>query len=337
MSLMVGTDSAHVSDMFRVINTGDTDNVPVQRVHEVTPALISDFDVDGTFKDSHSNTTSPLPVQVHHDAYAWATAPYRKFIIVKYVIKNTGASTLNNLYAGIMADWDVPNANSGQDKASYDAVHKMGYTYFVDGNLFAAVKLLSSTASANNYIVDNVSGGNGGIDVNTGSGFTTKMKYTVLSTSRNNDGYTATGGDVMDCVSSGPFTINAGDSVEVAFALIGGDNLLDIQGSACAAQAKYDNGCANAGVNDPENDNFWMYSFPNPATSSVNINYNVVGYEKAAIRVINLLGEVVMTLDNIPTGRNNLTVDVSKLSIGNYFYQLKAGEAVMTKKMTIVK
>jgi hypothetical protein len=36
-------------------------------------------------------------------------------------------------------------------------------------------------------------------------------------------------------------------------------------------------------------------------------------------------------------GRNNLTFDVSKLSSGNYFYQMKAGEATLTKKITIAK
>src|ERR1051325_4847346 len=45
----------------------------------------------------------------------------------------------------------------------------------------------------------------------------------------------------MDCVSNGPFTVNAGDSITVAFALIGGDNLADLQNSACYAQAKWNN------------------------------------------------------------------------------------------------
>ena len=174
-------------------------------------------------------------------------------------------------------------------------------------------------------------------------GFPTAKKYTVLSTSRNADGFNASGGDVMDCVSSGPFTINAGSSIEVAWALIAGDNLSDLQYSACAAQSKYDNSCV-VGVADVENDNFWMYNYPNPANNSVNINYNLqasapsgVGYDKASIRIMNTLGQVMMTLDNLAPGMNTLTLDVSKFSSGNYFYQMRAGEAVITKKLTVVK
>jgi hypothetical protein len=63
----------------------------------------------------------------------------------------------------------------------------------------------------------------------------------------------------------------------------------------------------------------------------------VVGYDHASIRIINSLGETVTTFDNLVQGKNMLTLDVSKLSSGNYFYQLKAGEAVMTKKMTIAR
>jgi serine protease len=337
MSLMIGTSSTQVSDMFRETTTGNNDFGPVKRVSELNTNTATDFGADGKFNDAPS-ASSPLPVEVHHSAYAWAATPYRKFVTVKYVIKNTGTVTLSNLYAGIIADWDVPNANSGQDKAEYDSTSKMGYVYFVDSTLkrgpYAAIKLLSSTAPANNYVIDNVTGGNNGVDA---SNFSTASKYLVLSTPRNSDKFPKTGGDVMDCVSSGPFTVPANDSVEVAFALIAGDDLVDIQGSACAAQTKYDNGCANAGVNDPEKDNFWMYGYPNPASNSFSINYNVVGYNKASIRIMNSLGEVVMSYENLAQGKNTLKVDAGKFSSGNYFYQLRSGEDMVTKKMAIVK
>ncbi|TAL60013.1 MAG: T9SS type A sorting domain-containing protein, partial [Bacteroidetes bacterium] len=95
-------------------------------------------------------------------------------------------------------------------------------------------------------------------------------------------------------------------------------------------------GCV-VGVNDVETNNFWMYNYPNPSTGSFNINYNVIGYDKAAIRIMNALGETVMVFDNLAQGRNTLAVDGAALSAGSYFYQLKAGEAVLTKKLTVVK
>ncbi|MBI4931686.1 MAG: S8 family serine peptidase [Bacteroidetes bacterium] len=238
MSLMVGTSSTKVDDMFRETTSGNTDFASTNRVYQVTPATVSDFDVDGKFNDAPS-ASGPLPVTVHHSAYAWSTSPYRKFVIVKYVIKNTGGSTLNNLYAGIVADWDITNA--GQNKSAYDATNKMGYCYDVSSanGLYSGIKCLTNLASVKNYCIDNIAGGNGGIDPATD--FLVGEKYTALSTTRNADGFSATGGDVMDCVSNGPFSVNAGDSITVAFALIGGDNLADIQNSACYAQQKWNN------------------------------------------------------------------------------------------------
>lgn len=338
MSLMIGTSATAVSDMFREAGTGNSDFTSTTRVYQVIPATVSDFDVDGKFTDATS--PSPIPVQVHHSAYAWNTAPYRRFVIVKYVIKNTGGSALSNVAVGVVADYDIVNAAA--NKGGYDAANKMSYAYEVAaGGMYAGIKLLGAKNSAgtsigtpNGYILDLVAGGGGGVDAATD--YLTAEKYTSLTTSRTADTYPATGGDVMALTSSFGMSIPAGDSITVAFALIGGDNLADAQLSACAAQAKYDNTCV-VGVKDIENDNFWMFNYPNPAGNSFNIDYNVIGHENASIHIMNALGQVVYTMDNLGSGRHTLRVDASTFSAGTYFYQLKAGEAVLTKKLTIVK
>lgn len=338
MSLMIGTSGTKVSDMFRGGAAGDTDFGSLLRAYEVTPAVVSDFDVDGKFNDAPS-ASGPIPVEVNHNAYAWNASPYRKFVIVKYDIKNTSASTLNNLYAGILADWDITNA--GQNEAAYDAANKMGYSYMTGaGGKYAAFKLLTG-AGANHYVVDNIAGGNGGVDPVGGTpAFDTQEKYTALSSpARPADGFGAGGGDVMNCMSTGPLSITAGNSVIVAFAIIAGDNLADIQNSACQAQAKWDNTgpCSTNAINEVTAENLWMETYPNPASSIVTIHYNIAGNSSGSLKLMNSLGEVVMTLDNISAGSNNLTLDVSKLSAGNYFCHFKAGEAVLTKNLTIAR
>jgi hypothetical protein len=341
MSLMVGTSATAVSDMFREAGTGNSDFTSSQRVYQVSPAVVSDFDVDGKFTDATS--PSPIPVQVRHSAFAWSTAPYRRFVIVKYVIKNTGATALSNTAVGVVADFDIVNAAA--NKGGWDASTNMAYAYEVAaGGIYAGIKLLGCKTSGgtaigtpNGYILDLVAGGNGGVDA--GTDYLTAEKYTTLTTSRTADGYTATGGDVMALTSSYGLSIPAGDSIIVAFALIAGDNLADMQLSACHAQNKYDgtsNPCV-VDVNNIENENFWMYNYPNPSSSSFNIDYNLDGNNAGTIRIMNSLGEVVMTLNNLLPGAHTLKVDASKLSAGNYFYQMRSGEAVLTKKLTIVK
>ncbi len=335
MSLMIGTSSTKVSDMFRGGTTGDTDFGSLLRAYEVTPAVVSDFDVDGKFNDAPA--PSAVPVEVNHNAYAWSASPYRKFIIVKYDIKNTSTSTMNNMYAGLIADWDITNA--GQNKANYDATYQMGYTYMTGaGGKYAAFKLLTG-GGVRHHVVDNGGSAGGGVDPNAGTpAFDTQEKYTVLSTTRNTDNFTSGSGDVISCVSTGPFSITAGNSVIVAFAIIAGDDLADIQNSACHAQAKWDNtGSCALGVNEVTLDNFWMDAYPNPVSNTIHINYNLDFLSGTSLTLINSLGETVMKFENLEQGNHTLSVDVSTLSAGNYFCHFKAGDAVLVRQFSVVK
>jgi hypothetical protein len=153
----------------------------------------------------------------------------RKYIIVEYTIRNTGSSTLTDLYGGIFADWDIPLYSN--NKADEDLSRKMGYCWSTDAaGLYAGIKVLTATPF-NHYAADNVTGGGGGLDLS--DGFDESEKYATLSTYRPTAGATAsTGNDVIDIVSSGPFTVGAGDSVTIAFALIAGESLTMIQDAA---------------------------------------------------------------------------------------------------------
>ena len=76
--------------------------------------------------------------------------------------------------------------------------------------------------------------------------------------------------------------------------------------------------------------------YPNPATHYVNIDYKLTPQvNNAAVKVINLLGEVVKET-NIETGNNNVRLDISELSSGVYFYSvLINSEIYQTKKLVV--
>ena len=85
-------------------------------------------------------------------------------------------------------------------------------------------------------------------------------------------GVAGTGNDIADVVSSGPFTIAAGDSIKVAFALIAGDNLADIQTSAGNAQTMWDNMNAVAtGINVPSAGANALQLYPNPSNGPLTV------------------------------------------------------------------
>ena len=206
--LLIAKDTGRVSDCVRAFSTPAADFGSLVAAKVVLPSVMSEFDVDGTFRDNLA--TLPLPVTVHHTEYAWSTAGNRKYVIVQYVIKNTGGSSLTPIYAGIFADWDIDAATFGSNRASFDAPTKMGYAYYSGASgKYAGIKLLTSTAPVIHYAIDNVAGGVGGADLT--DGYSGAEKFLTMTTNRANAGVAGAGADVCDVVSTGPYTIAAGD------------------------------------------------------------------------------------------------------------------------------
>ena len=332
-SLMVGTSSTKVSDRARSATaTPDADFVSAINVHRVIPAVISEFDVEGEFTDAAS--ASPLPVHVAHAAYAWSIPGHRKYVIVNYEITNTGATPLTNLHAGIFADWDILNYNN--NKAAFDGVNQLGYCWSTDSSLYMGTKLLTN-GPVLHYAIDNVSGGGGG--VNLFDGYDTAEKFTTLSTNRATGGNTAApGNDVCNVVSSGPFSLNAGDSIVVAFALIAGDSLLDLQNSAINAQLMYDS--VPVGLTPvASSDATLLQNYPNPASNATIIEVGMAKSAEVELNIYNVMGQQVATLyrGELLQGRHQFNVDLSKYRSGIYYYSLRTGNSVSTKKMIVTK
>ncbi|MGB3947847.1 MAG: S8 family serine peptidase [Bacteroidia bacterium] len=336
--LMVGMNGSQVSDAVRGVTVPEEDFQSIMAAKNVSPAVFSDFDVEGVFKDNLG--ANPLPINVHHRSYAWSTSPDRKYVIVEYVISNTGVTALNNLYAGVFADWDIDLATFASNRAAFDAVNKMGYAYYTGTNgTYAGIKLLTSSAPVVHYAIDNVSGGAGGIDMLT-SGFDATEKYTSLSTSRATAGASGNGADVIDVVSTGPYTIGSGDSIRVAFALIAGDNLTDIQTSATNAQVKYNGihvttNLANEQLNAENTD---LIIAPNPSTKESTIKINIVEDVFVSLNIVDVTGKKVQTITNknYTAGNYSFDCNTSSLSRGIYYCQLMCGEKKIVKKMVII-
>lgn len=338
---MVGSSSTRVSDCVRGSTAGaaDADFQTVVKASKTIPATFSEFDVHGRFNDAAASPVQNLVMS--HSAYAWSTPGNRKYVIVEYVMKNNGSTTLNNLYAGIFADWDIDATSASMNKANYDAATKMGYIYSTQtGGKYAGIKLLTNTAAPVCYNVDNVAGGGGGVDINDATDyFSTANKYTTLSTNRYTAGAAdADGEDVIGIMSSGPFTIAAGDSAKVAFALIAGDDLTDIKKSADSAQVHY-NPPIVTGINETTTGALSAAVFPNPATNDLNFMIKTTRSENVDIILVNTLGQNVkhITRDHVVAGYSQITTNVSDLPIGTYFYQVNTDEGSLKGKIIITK
>lgn len=337
--LMVGTDTGKVSDAIRGFTTApENEFQSMANVRRIAPAVVSEFDVDGTFNDNLAKI--PLKIKVHHNAYAWTTVGDRKYVIVQYIITNTGTSALSNLYAGIFADWDIDAVTFKENRTGFDATNKMGYAYYTGANgTYAGVKLLTKTAPVLNYAMDNVAGGAGGVDAYT-NGLNGSEKYTALSTSRNNAGVAGTGADILDVVSTGPYTIAAGDSIKVAFALIAGDNLPDIKTSAVNAQIKYDGILTPTGITNSIMNNTDAFAvYPNPTNGESIIDVVIAETATVQLVVYDLLGKEIKTIasERMQEGAHRFVFDASVLSNGLYYYQLTVDNKKYVHKLIVNK
>ena len=80
-------------------------------------------------------------------------------------------------------------------------------------------------------------------------------------------------------------------------------------------------------------------NYPNPFNSSTAIKYNIPRLSYVTLKVFDVLGKEIAKLvdEEKPSGTYEVTWYAGQLPSGVYFYQLKAGEFVQTRKMLLIK
>jgi hypothetical protein len=81
-------------------------------------------------------------------------------------------------------------------------------------------------------------------------------------------------------------------------------------------------------------------NYPNPFNPSTTITFGLTVESAVELKVYDLLGKEVMTLINndvMSAGSYDVTFDASRLASGTYFYRLKVGDNVLSKKMILLK
>ena len=86
--------------------------------------------------------------------------------------------------------------------------------------------------------------------------------------------------------------------------------------------------------------NYSLYqNYPNPFNPSTTITWQMPESGNVTLKIYDVLGREITTLINeeLTVGKHETVFDASQLSSGIYFYQLKAGSFVQTKKMILIK
>lgn len=86
--------------------------------------------------------------------------------------------------------------------------------------------------------------------------------------------------------------------------------------------------------------NYSLYqNYPNPFNPVTTISFDLPVNGEVEVSVFNLVGAKVGTVvqQNLPVGRHEFSFDASGLSSGVYFYQMRAGNFIQTRKLTVLK
>ncbi len=224
--IMIGNATSGVNGMVGSFTSGGNpvinDMVNTMGMEAMTSSSLFDQITNSKFKDD--NATVPLGLEVHQQTLSRNGDPY---VIYNYMVYNNTGATVNGVYVGQFADWDVdPYATN---LGGVDEARSMAYQYGTgDPNYYGLVAL----------------NGASGLTVIADFAWTATDLRTVLFDfiKTINTAPISTGADYRSYIGSGPYDIPAGGMVQVGFAVAVGTDMANLQAVADNAISTWANG-----------------------------------------------------------------------------------------------
>lgn len=293
--LLLATDAGHVSDCIR--NHLGQAQAPQDEDFAPQEGALLQFFEPGPVTAQQSRVVltdagapAPLGVTVVQESFIETDDAFDDFVIFKYTITNTNATAVTGLHAGLFFDWDL----DADDAAAFDAGRRLGYVMddLLRPTALAGVKLLTADAALSYRAIDNPE--------EIYEGFTPEKKWAYLSSGVQRTGLTNT--DVSQLMAAGPYTLDPGASVEVAFAVLGGESVAEMRQHADSAQVLWE-GTINrsrTGVEVPVPGPATAFAlapvYPNPATPRATLTFRVPRPADVRLEVYDVLGRRVATV-----------------------------------------
>ncbi len=267
----------------------------------------------------------PIPIRIFQEAIVFPSLDNNALAIFKFYLHNGSTENVSNLHFGLLADFDL----GGPEKLAYDADLQM-LIQEADSQPMAAMVGLRNIQGYCGF--DNGD--------STKAGFSNSELFEAISADSTDLGQ-GLSDDRLFITHSGPFSIQAGDSVEISFALIGGYTVEDIYGSANLARQLYDQATSIDGGKETLPTGFTLnQNYPNPFNPTTTISFDLPRATDVRLTVYNTLGQEVTRLHNgrLPAGHHAIDwhTDGSHAS-GMYFYRLSTENATETRKMLLLK
>ncbi len=332
-SFLIGSSTSYVADRFygQPASSGpNTDFRLLDSVRAVVPPQYGDEHFRAVITDG--NHPTPKNLRVTQNTYMSARSGYDDFVVLVYDIQNQGGSVVNDLYAGIFADFDIGSDPTQNTVTSNEAKRFSYMRTATSANPCVGVKILAPESFANLCAIDHAR------YVYPDSAMTDGMKYRILNgtiVQRNsNRNY-----DWSVGVSVGPFNLNPSQIYRVAFAFVGGTSAADFEVNADSAQSWYDNYMGIAGDEGTPGPREFagIRVIPNPFSSAVLLSYHLQQAGRVKVDLFDITGRQVATLldRELEAGRVDLRYDASRIPSGVYLVRIKTPVTTETQKLVI--
>ncbi|MEQ9186835.1 MAG: S8 family serine peptidase [Cryomorphaceae bacterium] len=292
-------------------------------IERKVPSGAEAFLAEGSFTDT-SAREDEIGFLIEQRALAYTDEGHRNYVVMEYTIENRTGSDLYDLAVGMFADWDINDASKNKAQTAYGK--RMGYVHYTGNEeLTAGIQALGDYAFVS-YMIDNVAGGWGGVDMYDEEDYSSRRKYKTLTVDRSSAGSAGEdgqGNDVIQVASMKGIDIKNGQKQTLAFAIHAGRDVASVLQSGDSAFVRYFGYEPGANV-DGALEVFGLY--PNPTQGELNLQLGKKRDGEVQVFVYNAYGMVVAELSTgtMYAGYNEISLGLPELASGTYYVELQA-------------
>ncbi len=320
--LLVGITASKISDAVYGANGFDHDYSVQSVISKENPTqTFYERQFSSVFND---NAAGMLKTGLHfkQNILDWTSPQDDDYIIAEYVITNPTSSDISNIYAACYMDWNIHFSH--KNRAEWKSSKSLAYVYDTEGHGVGGLMIMNAAAPVFHYAFEN-DGDDNSIEIN--DGFTGYEKWIAMRNNRPQAGFISPdGNDVSHMVSSGPYSLTPGDSLVVAFAIIAGNNLFEVEQAADRARNLYLNVAGIDNINGKSS----VDVFPNPADGAFRVELPYSDLWK--YEVFTSEGKLVDTGD---IQGNHLNYGNAGLEAGVYLLRIRNNSGALYGKIII--
>ncbi|MEO0227076.1 MAG: C25 family cysteine peptidase [candidate division WOR-3 bacterium] len=264
-------------------------------------------------------------------SWVWNDSTANDFVIMRFILKNAGSTTLSDMYAALFVDWDIGtySSNYGNSETS----RNLTYMYYNSSSPYMGVAVLDpprSTPARNLVIIKNET------YIAPYGGLPDSFQFKFMNrTIQNSSGTTPK--DWSTCNSVGPFTLAPGGVYSVAFALSGGTDLADLQANVDTAYNRYWNWLVNVDETKKDISIAQQFNiFPNVTNGKLNLSYNNYNGD-ITVSIYDVSGRrIAEDRWNDVNGSGILQFTLPKLASGIYFAKVETNNQEKSKVYKLI-